>query len=250
MNKKHLILGLAAVATLALSGVASADDNKDRDDNRGPGSGIRAEIKSKIDDVRNMLRPEVVGKVTAVNGTTITVTGRNFDVKGSATTTFTVDASNAIFLNGKATSTIGSVVVGNTIIVQGTVSGSNVVAKMIRTAASDDKKPGDKQGMPGNGQPVIAGKVTAVSGNTITVMTNASSTFSVDATNAAIRNKGNASSTISSIAVGDTVLVQGTINGSTVVASTIIDQNGKDGSGKKNGFFRGLGNFFKHLFGF
>jgi len=85
--------------------------------------------------------------------------------------------------------------------------------------------------------------------------------YSVNAASTTISKNG-ALATISSIAVGDYIVVQGTVNGSSVTASSIIDQvnttpssngNGNNGNGKAIGhmnFFGSIGNFFKNLFGF
>lgn len=124
------------------------------------------------------------------------------------------------------------------------------------------------------GKPAIVGKVTAVSGTTLTVdalrrsaTSTATTTFMVDASKAVVR-KGNATTTVSTISTGDTVLVQGTLNGTSITASLIIDgvrssqdssrgddmRNEKspfnEGRGLKVGFFGGLKNFFSKLFGF
>ena len=86
----------------------------------------------------------------------------------------------------------------------------------------------------GRGQGMMArlgvfGKVTAISGNTITISgrqgfgtTTAAISYAIDATNASVK-KNNATSTISSIAVGDMVFAQGTVTGTNVVATTISD---------------------------
>jgi hypothetical protein len=111
----------------------------------------------------------------------------------------------------------------------------------------------------GNGQPVIAGKVSAVSGNSLTVMTTSNVTYTVDASSAKIL-KGSNTIVLSSVAIGDTVLVQGAVNGTSVTASTVVDQSGTPANGmpapgkeQPRGFLGGVGNFFKsfaHLFGF
>lgn len=67
----------------------------------------------------------VFGKVTAISGTTITIT----DSRNS--TTYTVDASNATVTKNGAASSISSIVVGDTIVVQGTTSGDSVTATSI-----------------------------------------------------------------------------------------------------------------------
>jgi hypothetical protein len=76
----------------------------------------------------------VHGTVSAISGTTLTVTSTN--TKTSVTSTYTVDASSATVLKGDgttkpSTSTLSAVVVGDTVSIQGTVSGTSVTAKTI-----------------------------------------------------------------------------------------------------------------------
>ena len=159
------------------------------------------------------------------------------------------------------------------------------------------------QGRPGNMassslvRQGVMGTVTAVSGNTISLSGRqgfGSSTkvtnYSVDATSATIRGR-NATSTISSINVGDRIFVQGKVTGTNITANIIIaglpsipDRNFGHASSTSStspafygnnsrpsqpwnqpgnivasttpekqaskGFFGGIGQFFKHLFGF
>ena len=109
----------------------------------------------------------------------------------------------------------------------------------------------------GNGQPVVLGTVSTISGSTLTITNKSNVTYTVDATNAKI-TVGNTTASVSSIAVGDMVVVQGTINGTSIVASNVINQNkpanttntpGTNGQQNK-GFFGGIGSFLKKLFGF
>jgi hypothetical protein len=71
----------------------------------------------------------VMGLVTSVNGSTITVSGK--DAMQSATTTYSVDASAAKIVKGSATSSVSSIVVGDRVMVEGTVSGTSVSAKLV-----------------------------------------------------------------------------------------------------------------------
>ena len=83
----------------------------------------------------------IFGTVSAINGTTLTIDGRSASStpaspelqRGEATTTYSVDASSAKILKGSATSTISvsAITVGDKVIVQGTVTGTSVVAKLI-----------------------------------------------------------------------------------------------------------------------
>ncbi len=209
--------------------------------------------------------PVVVGKITAISGTTVTIAGRMNPKMASstatstavATTTYSVNAATAIVIKGGATTTVGSLMVGEVIEVRGTVSGNIVTATTIHAgkgpkAENAENRKNDPKPI-GSGEPVIAGVVGAVSSTTITVNTNASTTYTVDATNAKIITKKNASSTLSSISVGDKVVVQGTVSGSNIVATNIYDgvKPGEQGdNGKKKGFFGNIGGFLKRLFGF
>ena len=119
--------------------------------------------------------------------------------------------------------------------VQGTVSGTKVTATTIRdgvmpggmksgTGTGAGKgAPQMPSGITGNGEPVVGGNITAINGSTLTITNKSNVTYTIDATNATIM-KGNATSTLSNVAVGDSVVVQGTVNGTSVTASTVIDQ--------------------------
>jgi hypothetical protein len=219
--------------------------------------------------------PGVFGTVASISGTTLTVTSKmpqkKTDLSGTigmtaTAVTYTVDASNATVTKDNAASTVSAIAVGDTVMVQGTVSGTNVTAKTIRDGVMMQK--GTKPGTPGqtgtspapiitgNGQPVVGGSVTAESGSILTITNKSNVTYSVDATSATIE-KGNAASTLSSVAVGDTVIVQGAVNGSSITASSVIDQGATPAAGSTApkpkgvmGFFSGIGGFFAHLFGF
>ena len=197
------------------------------------------------------------GTVSAINGTSLTVTSKARP-NGAVQTTYTVDASKATVTKNGAASSVSSIAIGDTVMIQGTVTGTNVIATKIR-----DGLPQNQPEIQGNGQPVVAGTVTAVSGNTITITNKSNVTYTIDATNAKFVSAGTTNSTISSIVVGDNVVVQGTINGNSVVASSVIDQKAKTNEsanksedkqesnrGFMGGMMNGVGNFFKHLFGF
>lgn len=206
-------------------------------------------------------KPAIIGSVSAISGTTLTLNGR-VTPGNNATTTFNVDVSNAKIFKGKATSTISSIKVGDMIFVEGTVSGTNVTAIAIRDGVRGvgfgpgkrDDHASSTPAFMGNGQPLVAGKISAVSGNTLTLTTGNNVVYTVDATNAKIVS-GKNSAVLSSITSGDAVMIQGTVNGSTVTATTIIERlmpeksNGQSPE-LNHGMFENVGGFFKHLFGF
>ena len=193
----------------------------------------------------------VVGTVATVNGNTITITAKN----RPATVTYTVNASGATVTKNGVASSVSNIAVGDQVLVQGTVTGTNIVAKTIRDGVVQPT-------IQGNGQPVVAGKITVISGNTITIANTSNVTYTVDATNAKFVVGGVTSPTISNVAVGDNIVVQGSVNGNSVVASSILDQKAKTNNYTENfgsnpkprdfmgGMMGGIGNFFKRLFGF
>lgn len=218
--------------------------------------------------------PGIVGTVTAVDGTTLTVTSRmrprglptaapTPTATAAAATVYTVDASNAKVMKNGTSSTVSDISTGDMVMVQGTVTGDNVTATVIRDGVmpmmmgrrgfrfSSSTLP-----IQGNGEPVIAGSIASISGTTLTVTNASNITYTVDATSATIVKNGT-STTFSNVATGDRVIIQGTVNGTSVTASSIIDQGaaatatGSSGSaGVRGGFFGAIGSFFKRLFGF
>ncbi len=89
----------------------------------------------------------------------------------------------------------------------------------------------------------VFGTVTAVNGSTITVQTKAmmkgntsipAATYTVTTSSSTTVDKNNATSSVSAIAVGDTVMVEGTMNGTTITASRIHDGLMMKGPGTGN----------------
>ena len=226
--------------------------------------------------------PGVFGTVNAVNGTTLTVTAK---VRPNATSTaaptvYTVDASNAKIYKGSAMSavSVSNIATGDTVMVQGAVDGSNVTATIIRDGVvggmigrpgmpggqvldhGASSTPGGASAIKGNGEPVVGGSVTAISGASLTVTNASNVTYTIDTTSATIVKNGT-TSTIASVAVGDGVVVQGAVNGTSITASSVIDHGargtqasstgpGGPRGGSFGGIFSAIGGFFQHLFGF
>ncbi len=221
-----------------------------------------------------MVRPAVVGTVSAINGDILTVTGKQF-VKSTITGTpptsttviYTVDATNATVTKASVASTVSAIAIGDSVAVQGTVSGTNVTATSIHDGVMGrgfgvDKSGGSQNSgnasggvanlVAGNGQPVIGGAITVISGNTLTITNKSNVTYTIDVTNSKFL-QGSTTITISGLKVGDQVVVQGAVSGNSVTASTVIDQS-KPATGSTTtphkSFFGGIGQFFAHLFGF
>ncbi|HEY5383265.1 MAG TPA: DUF5666 domain-containing protein [Candidatus Paceibacterota bacterium] len=212
--------------------------------------------------------PSVFGTVSAINGDTLTITSKGFGANAAATS-YTVDATNATITKNSAASSLGNVAVGDTISAQGTVSGTSVVATTIRDGMMGrgmGMKPGQHATstrpasiIQGNGQPVIGGTVTAINGSSLTITNKSNVTYTVDATNATVTKAGSASS-LSNVSVGENVVVQGTVNGTSVTAASVMDSGSASASaanstssahrGGIGGFLGGIGGFFHSLFGF
>ena len=282
---KRYVVGMAAAAlitTLALAAPAFAQSNGQGQNDQGnngnhygwtrpnnphnPGSGMGT--TTRMMGMMNGQRPAVFGVVSAVNGTTLTVQSHGFG-KNAATTTYTVNASNATVYKNNATSSVSSIAVNDNVIVMGTVSGTNVTATTIRDGIpmmmrgrgpNGSPNGGTGQSLPftGNGEPVVAGTVSSVNGNSISITTSSNTSYAIDVSSSTIK-KANATSTVSSIASGDYVIVQGAINGSNVTASTVLDNGQRPAPGSSEaakpkpgngGFFGAIGGFFKKIFGF
>lgn len=226
-----------------------------------------------IGEMRGGEASGVTGTVSAINGTTLTVTSKGMmrpepmheasgtkSTAAATTTVYTVNASSATVYKNNVTSTVASIATGDTVMVQGTVSGTSVTATVIRDGVGDAK--GSARGasstlptstIKGNGEPVVGGNITAINGTTLTITNESNVTYAVDASSATIV-KGNATSSISSVAIGDGVVVQGMVNGNAITASSIIDQGAKGKSTSHgnfvSGIFGAIGGFFSHLFGF
>jgi hypothetical protein len=132
MNKftKQILLvwagiGIAALAIVFLTIAAAHAENKPMMPSSGTGSGVGMMGKGMRG---RMMAPGVFGKVTAVNGVTITILGGR---PTGTQTTFTVDASNAIVIKNATTSSVGNIAVGDVIVAQGTVNGTSVATTRI-----------------------------------------------------------------------------------------------------------------------
>lgn len=274
-NNKYVysLLVLIALATLIGAVPALADNNNTNNTSAGqPGIGRNGAGRGMMNrgNIGNiMMKPGVFGTVSAVNGNTITVTGKQGFGANAVATTFTVDATNAKVIKNNVAGTVSSILVGDTIVAQGTLTGTNLVATNIRdgvvvgrglpnTNKMMNKQPEQALSLiTGNGQPVVVGTVSSIVGPTVVITNKSNVSYTIDATNAKITQGPNTIS-ISNLAVGDMLVVQGTVNGNAVVASTIIDQakpvsttatpvaNGES----HGGFFAGVGSFFAHLFGY
>jgi hypothetical protein len=263
--------------------------------NQVPGSGSANGSGSAT--AHQFTKPAAIGTVTAISGNTITLLDQDFGkTAGSSTasntsTTYTIDASKATIQKVSApvspvpattgstsatktkpsrptptTITISQIAVGDHLVVQGTVSGTNITATTI-TDGMFMNGFGHGPGMPGKGFNGTFGTVTAINGDTITLNsktfskaasgsapTSTSVTYTIDATNATIQKiitptpvstgtkpakSAPQTITVSQIAVGDNLMVQGTVSGTSITATKITDGTILGGRGFGHGQRKG-----------
>ncbi len=163
----------------------------------------------------------IVGTVTAVTGSTITVSG-----PGGGT--YTINASSATitkYENSAATTVpLSSIAVGDRVQVRGSTVTATVNASTIRDGIFPRPAP-----------PTAIGKVTAINGSTITIAARSApgvtTTETVDASSATVTTGRNIASSVSAIKVGDVIVVNGTANGATITATTVHDGFGPPHAG-------------------
>ncbi len=263
MNKKKYLGAFALIVMLASIG-ATQHVNAQTNPTAPMQGGMGMQHKGRGMGGHMGMRPAAFGTVTAINGSIITVTQTN--PKDSTTVTYTVDATNAQVSKNRTSSTVSAIVVGDKVMVIGTTNGTNITATsindgmMMRTGGrmndTNEKIGTAIQNLPaGNGQPIVGGTVTAISGSSITITNSAGVTYSIDTTTAKFNKANTTAPTITNVVIGDTVVAQGNINGTSMTAFSVID-NGPatqpTGSPSANhpGFFGKVGGFFKHIFGF
>ncbi len=262
-NNKYISLALLGSLVLATPTFAHTSISDSTKTDLHTGVKAMLSLNEKISP-----KPVVVGTVTSINGNTIVVLankvgwgkdGKDRDNDSPKTTpspiSYTVDASHATVTKAGASSTVSAIAVGDKLMVQGTLTGTNIVATNIRDNAKAEVKPKPTPLITGNGQPIVMGTISAINGSTITITNKSNVSYTVDASNAKIQNK-NSLSTVSTLAVGDSVIVQGTISGTSIVAYSVIDQGVKsdakigDQTKMHGKFISSIGRFFQVLFGF
>ena len=223
-NKKNLnktivtFLGLAAIgAGGGVAAIASAASTTPTNTAQ-----VNQNVAGKSLGVGRRGPPGVIGIVTSVSGTSIVVTDKSGAV-------YTVDLANAkitknINASEPTTITATDINIGDTIGVRGTISGSRVAA----TFAMDGISPTPSRGGMSGGfdrhegkDHWVSGKVTAVSGTTVTITRSDGKAYTVDASKAKLSKMEFI--TTADLVVGDFVGVDGTVSGTSVTATHIMD---------------------------
>ncbi|MDR3643351.1 MAG: DUF5666 domain-containing protein [Candidatus Doudnabacteria bacterium] len=136
----------------------------------------------------------IAGTLTAVNGTTLTVTAPS-----SSSTVYTVDASNVKRIDRRygASTDLGALQVGDTLSIRGNINGMNVTATTVRDMSLQARSG------------TFVGTVSALNGNSFNLASKARGNQIINLTATTIFRQGAASTSASSLAVGETVTVSG-----------------------------------------
>lgn len=266
MKTKQLYLG-ALIVVMSMVGVTHVHaDSKGGDDGY---KGVSANIGLKIggehedgddmnDDKGGEHKAGVYGSVTAVSGTTISVRDSRTNV------IYSVDTTKAMIDKNRVAILVSGIAIGDMVLVEGTTTGTTVMATSIHDGVlakrngewNDGKNKDEKNNQAlfpqGNGQPIIGGTVTLINGTIVTITNKSNVTYTIDISTATV-NKGGKIAQKTDIMVGDTILAQGTITGTSVVATAVVDQGvvttPSGNNGNHRGFFRRIGDFFSRMFG-
>ena len=196
----HFIAGAIIISAVALPVVTMA---------HAGGQGILLGFGNKIHKImpaNNM----VVGTVTTISGTTLTVT----DAKNVV---YTVDASAAKIdsgMNGSGLS-LADVLQGDKVVIIGPVTGVTEKASAINDRSM-------------NGRNIFSGTVTYVSGSILTIDTivnKVKTSYTVNAASATLLKGMGAGTAITAadIKVGDRIFAIGTLSGTNVAATSVRD---------------------------
>lgn len=173
--------------------------------------------------------PHAAGQVTAINGNTITIKpDANDPDQKSSVTTIVLTGSTQYFAGPQTTASKASIKVGSFIFAVGTLSSDGKTLTASHVGIAPNGRPGKFVRITG---PHVAGQVTAVNGNTITIKPAA---FKPDTQNAAttvvLTNSTlyfaapDAGASKSSIRVGSFIVARGTLSsdGKTLTATHVI----------------------------
>lgn len=156
--------------------------------------------------------PGIIGVVSGVNGSTLTVKALNGSI-------YTVNAEKAKIVKDKNIETsLATIDTGDKIMVRGEVDGTNVTAEVIREGVFP---PGFRRGTHmGHG---IRGVVKSIDGTTLSVEGKDGKTYTVDASEAKVYASKANMVNLSEIDEGDTVTIRGSVDGTEVTAKVIFD---------------------------
>ena len=184
---------------------------------------MRQEVRQEVREEKRAENSMIAGKVTAINGTMITI------VSPKDSVSYSIDAATATIAAGLGNNakarTIADVIVGQTIVVTGSQSGTAVMANRIAVGGTAEAKTKAKE-VREEMEDATRGLVTAVSGTTVTLQEREGKTYTVNAVTATITKKGEkdteTTATLADVTIGTMIAVDGTVTDTTIVATKIM----------------------------
>jgi|GEM_PF-2405454 len=149
-------------------------------------------------DVQPRTHVQASGVVTAVSASSITIA--NY---AGVSSTYQITPATTV-TDQKTASSVANIVVGDHVSIA-TSSSASSIATSIAIQPS-----------------FVAGKVTSVSGNTITVSTWNNQTDTVDVTSSTTYSKGKATASLSAVTVGSTIFAQGSFASASTLTATKV----------------------------
>lgn len=223
-NKTAILAGTLAISAMLTGSAFAAEDSSS---SQNTGGSFMKHMKGTLGHTA----PTAFGKITAINGTSITIVGKS-------NTTYTVDAANAKILKGKnKAAALSDLAVNNMIVVEGTLNGTTITATSIRVGGPRGVEGGKPSIMAPKG---VMGTVSTVTGTNFTVASHAflphmkGSTTTVATIPTTLVNvvtgsntvfmKDGVTSSITAVVSGARVIVEGTKDaaGTTVTATKVI----------------------------
>jgi hypothetical protein len=241
--KTRIALSALSIALFSGATVASANTNLD--------TNVRVGLFGEKENTRDYREKEgvrsprflgVFGTVTAINGTTITLSGKQNGPQGTTTLSYVVDASNTkVYKNKNNVILVSDIKMGDRLFVEGTINGTTVIATSIFDSQFEMKDKDGKENRDVKNSTGLIGTVTAVNGTTLTIVgiqgrgnAMATTTYTVDAGSAVVYSGDKrATTTLSAVQTGDRVFVNGTTTGTTTIGARFI--------------FDDIGKFFKKM---
>ena len=162
-------------------------------------------------------RDEHATSTVAIRGTIAAISGSDITVSGSNGTTYTVHAANATLSGNGGAIVFGDLMVGDTVVVRGTLDGTVLTAVSIRDISLAQRSFLSLIGAAG------AGVVTSVTGSTFTIDPIGAQSTTTVTTNASTTYLLNGQATTSNaLNVGSKVFVSGTTTSATSITAAIV----------------------------
>lgn len=226
---RYLIASSAVALSLLVASPALADSQVSLNGSVGSNSylGLHHDSVARLHDNRDgnaHSKVTIAGTVSAINGSTLTLAGRNG-------TTYAITVASALISNHNETIALSEIQVGDMLVVKGTISGSTITASKIRDTSFARRAFLSAIGA------ADAGVVTSINGSLFTLGSFGTSGTTTIATNASTTYKVNGVATTSSaLAVGSRLIVFGTPDSTGITASLVSILNA--GFGFMVHFFR------------